>query len=160
VLDHKTTVLHHLDTHLCQALSRLVVSYPGLEPDRLGFFGHNILYTRLDVLRSAEHIDKIYFARDINEPAIHLLAKNLGRLRIVDGNRNNIESCVVEILRHLQRRLIRLTLPLYAQDRNPSGAQNYVTNFCGTFDQVILPIHAATLTRIGSLIDVDRTSPE
>ena len=68
------------------------------------------------------------FTGHVHQPPVHRLAEDLLRLRVVDRHRNHLDAHRVQVLGHVERRLVRLLLGLDAQHCNPAEALDQIAD--------------------------------
>ena len=92
-------------------------------------------------MRAAKDIDHVYFARDINQLSINFFAQNFCDLRVVNRDRNDLESGALHVARNVEGRLTCLPLRLDAQHGDRFRFRQQFPDSCGVVDQVVAPIH-------------------
>lgn len=128
VLNHETAVLHDLDTGAGESFRGFVVANTGLKPDRFRFLRKDIIDVAVNIPRTAKYIHQIDFSRNVDKAAIDPRAENFADFGVIDRHRNNFVACLEQIMRHINRRLIRLRLGLDTEHGNTTALQNQPAN--------------------------------
>ena len=106
-----------------------------------------------DVLRAAKDIDHIDLAGNIDYLAIDFFAENNRGLRVINRHGNNFETCLFEIHRHIDRRLIGLGVGFDAEHRDALGVLDQIANLLMSIEKIVLPAHSESLAEDYAMID-------
>src|SRR5262249_49754787 len=111
-LHHQTTILNDRDPGLGETLGEDVVPDLLLEPDRARLRRHEVVGVGHQILRTTEDVDHGEGRRRIRDAPVHAPPEDLGYVGKVDGDRDDVEARLDEVLRHVERRLVGLGLGL------------------------------------------------
>jgi N6-L-threonylcarbamoyladenine synthase len=122
VLDHDAAILHHLDPCALEARGEVVVVNSELEPDGFWLLFEDVREVRHEVARFAKHVHEVDAPRDIRDFAVDALAEDLGHVRVVDGDGDDLEADRLKVLRHGKSGLGRPLRGLDAEHGDAMGA--------------------------------------
>src|SRR5688572_3954857 len=115
MLDHQASILDDVDTVLRERARERLVPDATLQPHDLGWILHDVRQVRSKIFWSPEDVEDVERAWHVRHTAHDRPAEDLPYLGEVDGNWDDLEPRVVQILGHIEGRLARLLLGLDAQ---------------------------------------------
>ncbi len=147
MINHQTAVLDYFDPGCCQHLGKRIVPDARLQPDSLRFFREYVVQVRVNILRATKDVDQVDLDGYLDQLAVDLLPKDMGHVRVVDRDRNDLKAGGLKIAGNVKGWLVRLRLSFDPKHGNCCRRGKQLSDLLSAGDEVFLPGHKEKCTR-------------